>query len=326
MVQFLQREKIKSIRLYHTYPATVKAFQGKNIELILGISNGELKSSGMAWNYAAAEEWVRYNVVPYAKDTPIKAIAVGNEVTSVNDWDLVSQTEPSMRNLQKALVKAGLDDKIKISTPFGQEILEVTWPPSDGQFRVSYAWNIVLPVLSFLNETGSPFMINMYPFVAYKNDPRDVNLDAALLNPWGPISVDYKSGHVYKNLLFQLMDATFAAIERMGHFNISLLLTESGWPSSGHSAATMEHAAMYNQNLVNLVVKGGGTPLRPDSPINAYIYSLFDENKKMGEDVNRHYGIFRPNFLPVYDINWEGEDIRCSHSDNRASSTLLSSS
>ncbi|KAL2623621.1 hypothetical protein R1flu_003826 [Riccia fluitans] len=326
VVQFLQRQKLKSIRLYYTHPYMMKAFQGKKIELIIGIPNADLKLTGMAWNYAAAEQWVKTNVLPYASDTPIKAITVGNEVTSVNDWDLVSQTEPAMRNIYKALKKAGLEDKIKVSTPFGQDILEVTWPPSDGQFRVQYAWNIVKPVLDFLNETGSPLMINMYTFVSLKGDPQDVHLDAALLNPWGPISVDYKTGHVYKNLLFQLMDASFAAAERMGHPNITLVLTETGWPSSGHSAASLEHAAMYSQNLVNLIVGGGGTPMRPELPIQAYIYSLFNENMKQGDEDKRNYGIFKPNFVPVYDIEWEGEDIICFPDHKSVSSMRLSSS
>lgn len=326
VVQFLKREKIRSVRLYHTYPATMKAFERKKIELIIGISNADLKSSGMAWNYDAAEDWVKYNVLPYASTITIRAIAVGNEVTSVNDWDLVSQTEPAMRNIYKALKKADLEDKIKVSTPFGQDIVEVSWPPSDGQFRVEYAWNIVKPVLSFLIETEAPFMINLYTFVAYKNDPRDVNLDAALLNPWCPISVDFKTGHVYKTLLHQLMDATYAAMEKMGSPNVSLILSESGWPSSGHSMATPEYAAMYNQNFVNLVVKGGGTPMRPNAPIDAYIYSVFNENLKAGEDVERNYGLFRPDFVPVYDINWEGEDIECIHKIQELIPSTLSSS
>ncbi|KAL3675059.1 hypothetical protein R1sor_025007 [Riccia sorocarpa] len=327
IVQFLQRQKLKSIRLYSTHAPIMKAFQGKKIDLIVGISNADLKLTGIAWNYAAAELWVKTNILPYASAiTPIKAIVVGNEVTSVGDWDLVSQTEPAMRNIYKALKKAGLDDKIKVSTPFGQDILEVTWPPSDGQFRVQYAWNIVKPVLDFLSETGSPLMINLYTFSSYKNDPQDVNLDAALLNAWGPISVDYKTGHVYKNLLSQLIDSAYAAAEKMGHPNITLVLSETGWPSSGHEAASLEHAAMYSQNLVNLIVGGGGTPLRPDLPIQAYIYSLFNENMRKGDDDKRNFGIFKPNFVPVYDIEWNGEDIICFPHQKVSSSLDLASS
>ncbi|BBN14230.1 protein MpGH17.16 [Marchantia polymorpha subsp. ruderalis] len=325
VVGFLEEQKIKSVRLYHTFKDTIKAFKDSDIELTISISNADIKGSGMAWNYDAAEKWVKDNVLPYSKDVHIKAIAVGNEVTSVNDWDLVSQTEPAMRNIHEALKRANLKD-IKVSTPFGMDILEVTWPPSAGAFRVEYAWNIVKPVLAFLNETNSPFMINIYPYVSYKNDPKDVNLDAALLNRWCPISVDFKTGHVYKNLLFQLLDATVAAMGKMGFPDVSLLVSETGWPSAGHAMATPEHAAMYNQNLVNLVVKGVGTPLRPSSPINAFIYSLFNENMRRGEDELRNYGLFNANFSPVYDINWEGEDVNCVANKVDIDSQLSSSS
>ncbi|KAG6540957.1 hypothetical protein Mapa_017678 [Marchantia paleacea] len=326
VVAFLQQQKIKTVRLYHTFKDTIKAFKDSGIDLTISISNADVKSSGMAWNYDAAEKWVKNNVLPYAKDVSIKAIAVGNEVTSVKDWDLVSQTEPAMRNIHEALKRAKLEGDIKVSTPFGMDILELTWPPSDGTFRVEYAWNIVKPVLIFLNETDSPFMINIYPYVSYKNDPKDVNLDAALLNNWCPISVDFKTGHVYKNLLFQLMDATVAAMGKMGYPAVSLMLSETGWPSAGHAMATPEHAAMYNQNLVNLVVRGVGTPMRQASPINAYIYSLFNENMRRGDVESRNYGLFKADFSPVYDINWEGEDVICITNKVNVSSKLSSSS
>ncbi|PRQ46967.1 putative glucan endo-1,3-beta-D-glucosidase [Rosa chinensis] len=42
-----------------------------------------------------------------------------------------------------------------------------------------------------------------------------------------------------------------------------------------------------------------GTPKRPDEPIEAFIFAMFNENHKpKGEE--QHFGLFYPNMEPVY--------------------------
>lgn len=320
IVRFLQEKNIKKIRLYHSYPETMRAFQGKGIELILSIPNADLKGSGMAWNQAGADWWVQQNVAPYIHNTPIKMVAVGNEVTLVGDGDLVGQTLPAMRNMKIALDKAGYGG-VKVSTPLAMDVLSNSWPPSAGTFRDS---GFIRPILEFLRSSGSSFMINTYTYFTYKDNPSQINFDYALLKPSAPTVQDYQNGLVYRNLLFQQLDAVIAAMRQHGYWDIPLILSETGWPSRGSNIASAGNAQTYNQNLINLVARGQGTPLRPNANINAYIFALFNENQKGGGDDERNFGLFRPDFSPVYGINFGGNQLRTAEDHGTESAVEFS--
>jgi len=68
------------------------------------------------------------------------------------------------------------------------------------------------------------------------------------------------------------------------------------------------NAAAYNGNLVQRVLAGGGTPLRPNNPIDVYLFALFNEDQKPGPTSERNYGLFYPNEQKVYDIPLTAEE------------------
>uniref|UniRef100_A0A0A9DYN9 Glucan endo-1,3-beta-D-glucosidase n=1 Tax=Arundo donax TaxID=35708 RepID=A0A0A9DYN9_ARUDO len=45
-----------------------------------------------------------------------------------------------------------------------------------------------------------------------------------------------------------------------------------------------------------------GTPLKPDVPVDVYVFALFNEDMKPGPTSERNYGLFYPNGSPVYAI------------------------
>ena len=49
-----------------------------------------------------------------------------------------------------------------------------------------------------------------------------------------------------------------------------------------------------------------GTPLRPGTAIDTYIFALFNENLKPGPGTERHWGLLYPNGTHVYDIDLTG--------------------
>ena len=66
----------------------------------------------------------------------------------------------------------------------------------------------------------------------------------------------------------------------------------------------MENARAYNQGLINHVAQG--TPKKPGL-IEAYLFAMFNENQKTGDETERNYGLFYPtNTAPVYPINFAG--------------------
>ncbi|GKV33440.1 hypothetical protein SLEP1_g41957 [Rubroshorea leprosula] len=103
--------------------------------------------------------------------------------------------------------------------------------------------------LGFLADTGAPFMINAYPYFAYKENPSAVDLEYALLG--NATRVHDPKGYIYNNMLDAQIDAIRLAINTLGFGNqtIEITVSESGWPSKGapgDSTAMPDNAKKYN--------------------------------------------------------------------------------
>jgi hypothetical protein len=44
--------------------------------------------------------------------------------------------------------------------------------------------------------------------------------------------------------------------------------------------ATVQNAAAYNGNLMKRIAMGQGTPLKPDMPVDVFVFALFNEDMK----------------------------------------------
>jgi hypothetical protein len=157
-------------------------------------------------------------------------------------------------------------------------------------------------VLNFLVENGSPFMANVYPYFSYNYNKAQISLDYALFRSSDPVVND--EGRLYKSLFDAQVDSLVSAMEKSGHPDIPIVITESGWPSAGSEAATVENAKTYTNNLIKHVLSNAGTPKRPGRNIESYIFALFNENLKGGDEPERHFGLFYPDQNPVYSVNF----------------------
>ncbi|GKV33446.1 hypothetical protein SLEP1_g41963 [Rubroshorea leprosula] len=106
--------------------------------------------------------------------------------------------------------------------------------------------------LGFLADTGAPFMINAYPYFAYKENPSAVDLEYALLG--NATRIHDPKGYIYNNMLDAQIDAIRSAINALGFGNqtIEITVSESGWPSKGapgDSTATLDNAKKYNTRI-----------------------------------------------------------------------------
>lgn len=160
------------------------------------------------------------------------------------------------------------------------------------------------PMMEFLAQTGSYLMVNAYPFFAYSANSKEIPLDYALFRV-NSGSVDSGNGLKYSSLLDAQIDAVYAATSALGHGDVKIVVTETGWPSAGDEneiGAGIQNAAAYNGNLVKRVLSGGGTPLKPEIPIDVFLFALFNENQKNGPTSERNYGLFFPDETKVYDV------------------------
>ncbi|XP_021771858.1 glucan endo-1,3-beta-glucosidase-like [Chenopodium quinoa] len=293
VVNLYKSNGIKAMRLYFPDQDTLQALQGTNIELMLGVANENIES--LASCSCAAKRWVRRNVLPFG--SLIKYVVVGNEINPSDKQ--ASSVLPAMQNIIYALNASqnsnNLNDEIKVSTAINTNLIKNSYPPSNGQFQdLSY----ITPIIDFLNSNDSPLLVNIYPYFAYINDTQHISLDYALFNAPEVVFTDPNNGLDYKNLLDAMVDSVYAALRKAGANHPRVIVSESGWPSRGGSAATMDNAKAYYENLANHVKQG--TPLMAGQPIETYLFAMFDENQKQGASSERNFGIFYPNQQSKY--------------------------
>ncbi|KAL6613827.1 hypothetical protein ACP70R_036097 [Stipagrostis hirtigluma subsp. patula] len=290
VVQLYRSKGINGMRIYSPHKPTLDALRNKGIGLILDVG-GERKVRELAASSANAESWVRDNVRPYYPAVKIKYIAVGNEVQGGATQSIL----PAMRNLNGALAAAGLGS-IKVSTSVRFDVVANSFPPSSGVFAQSY----MADVARFLAGTGAPLLANVYPYFAYRDNPRDISLGYATFRP-GTAVRDDRSGLTYTSLFDAMVDAVHAALEKAGAAGVRVVVSESGWPAAGGFGATAENARAYNQGLIDHV--GRGTPKRPGA-LETFIFAMFNENQKSGDEIERHFGLFTPSKSPAYAIRF----------------------
>ncbi|PKA49705.1 Glucan endo-1,3-beta-glucosidase 7 [Apostasia shenzhenica] len=291
--RLLQSTTFSKLRLYGADPGIIKSLAGTGIALILGISNADIP--GLAGDPNAASSWVSSNILPFAPATSISAVSVGNEVLNSGDPSLPSLLLPAMKNLRAALAASPATAAIKVTTVHSMAVLSQSDPPSSGAFHADLSPALV-PILQFLHDNGYPFMINPYPYFAYRSDPRPETLAFCLFQP-NPGRVDQGSGITYSNMFDAQVDATRVALRVVGFPGTEVVVAETGWPDRGDDGdvgASVENAKAYNGNLVS--------HLRSMvSPVETYLFALYDEDLKPGPTSERSFGLFRPDLTPAYD-------------------------
>ncbi|XP_052186530.1 glucan endo-1,3-beta-glucosidase 14 [Diospyros lotus] len=304
-VSFLLRSlNITRVKLYDADPKVLSAFANSDVEFVIGLGNEYLLNMT---DPIKAQNWIQQRVQPFISSTKITCITVGNEILSGNDTQLISHLLPAMRTVYGALVNLGLSKQLYVTTAHSLAILSNSFPPSSGAFRQDLA-EYIHPILDFHAQVNSPFLINAYPYFAYKDNPNEVPLDYVLFQP-NSGTTDPNTNLNYDNMLYAQIDAIYSAIKAMGHTNVDVKISETGWPSKGdpnEAGATLQNAEIYNGNLLRRIQQNQGTPAKPSVPIDIYVFALFNENLKPGPASERNYGLYYPDGTPVYDIGLQG--------------------
>lgn len=198
-------------------------------------------------------------------------------------------TYPALKNVQAALAAAGLAETVKAVVPCNADILSNNPLPSQQTFRSDLA-PIMLNIAQALDSTKSPFVVNLYPFLSLvlgTNFP----IDYAFFSGYSTPLVD--GTKTYDNVFDASYDGVVSALVTAGYPNMVVSVGEIGWPTDGNAYANITLAQKFNQQLVNHVESGKGTPLRPGK-LEAYVFSLLDENAKstLPGNFERHWGVF----------------------------------
>lgn len=291
VVDLLKQNKIQKVKLFDAEPQVLRALMGSGIEVMVGIPNDLL--SVISSSTAAADLWVLRNISTYMVKggANIRYIAVGNEpfLTSYSG-QFQSYVVPAMLNLQQSLAKANLAGYVKLVVPCNADAYESN-VPSQGAFRPELT-QIMTQLVQFLNSNGSPFVVNIYPFLSlYGNS--DFPQDYAFFEGSSHPVIDGTS--TYYNAFDGNFDTLVAALSKLGYGQMPIVIGEIGWPTDGAVGANITAARVFNQGLIKHVVTNQGTPLRPRvPPMDVYLFSLLDEGAKstLPGSFERHWGIF----------------------------------
>lgn len=79
------------------------------------------------------------------------------------------------------------------------------------------------PLLQFFSQIKSPFYINAYPFLAYKSDPNNIDINYALFQS-NSGTYDAKTKLHYDNMFDAMVDAAYAALEKAGFGKMEVII------------------------------------------------------------------------------------------------------
>ncbi|KAL5568929.1 hypothetical protein UlMin_025504 [Ulmus minor] len=299
---------LSSLRLIVPDPIIVRSFLYSNTTILLTVPN--VLVAPIASNRSNAVQWLYTFVVPFFPRAKITTISVGNDLLETSP-ELSPFLLPAMRNIHLGLRDLGIR-KIAVSTTFSfVNVITSFFPPSAAQFQEPAYGNVISPMLQFLRDTNSSFLINIYPYNVYRMRS-EIPIGFALFqqHPFG-FRDDLTTGVRYRNLFDMMVDAVICAMAISGHENIPVVVTETGWPSwSGDGSevdANPVYAELYLKGLVKHLRSGLGTPLRKDGVAETYIFELFDEEEKPEKsNERRHWGILYPNMTKKFRIDFSG--------------------
>ncbi|XP_058207195.1 glucan endo-1,3-beta-glucosidase 11 [Rhododendron vialii] len=307
--------RISSVRLPNPNPDSIRAFSYSNISLLLSLPNSLVPF--LAHNRSNAHLFLYTHVVPFYPRARITVISVGSDPLLHSD-DLSDLILPAIQNVHLALRRLGIND-IAVSTTFSfLKVVTTAFPPSSAEFQPPVADVLVKPLLDFLDQTNSSFLVNLRPYDVYKAK-HEIPIGFALFRET-PFNFrdDAVTGVRYRNLFDAMVDAVVSAMAVAGHENIPVVVTETGWPSgqvpgvNGDPDATELFAGMYVNGLIEHLKSGLGTPLRKEGVAQAYVYELFDsdERQENGTGPVPYYGILYPNMTLKVNVDFSAASER----------------
>ncbi|KAM3239859.1 hypothetical protein ACQJBY_053510 [Aegilops geniculata] len=302
VVKMLKDNGFQKVKLFDAEDGTMSALRKSGLEVMVGIPNELLTT--MANSMKAADKWVEKNVSNYLnKGCNVRYVAVGNEpFLSTYNGSFLLTTFPALKNIQSALVKAGLGNQIKVTVPQNADVYDTaTGKPSDGDFRTDIH-DRILEIVKFLSDTGGVFTVNIYPFISLYIDP-NFPAEYAFFDGRSQPVVDGSA--TYTNMFDANHDTLIWALKKNGYGNLPIVIGEIGWPTDGDMNANAQLAQRFNQGFMTHIATGQGTPMRP-GPIDAYLFSLIDEDDKSIQPGNfeRHWGIYTYDGIPKYQLNF----------------------
>ncbi|GKC44715.1 glucan endo-1,3-beta-glucosidase 8-like protein [Tanacetum coccineum] len=307
VVEMMKENGFKKVKLFEAEKRIMEALIGSGIEVMVAIPNFMLLDMSRDSSYA--DYWVDVNVTKYAYPggVDIKYVAVGNEpFLKAYNATYLQITLPALKNVQDALNRAGLGNQIKATVPLNADIYESPESnpvPSAGDFR-SGVKDQTIQIIQYLYANDAPFTVNIYPFLSLYGNPY-FPMDFAFFD--GSKNAVKDGSYVYTNVFDANYDTLVASLRKAGYPEMKIIVGEIGWPTDGDINANIKNAKKFMQGVIKHVLSSKGTPVRT-GPLEIYLFSLLDENKKSVApgSFETHWGIFEYDGKPKYELDISG--------------------
>ncbi|KAB1222571.1 Glucan endo-1,3-beta-glucosidase, basic isoform [Morella rubra] len=221
-------------------------------------------------------------------------IVVGNEAIPDPFSNMVGVAVTNLRLVLKKFAQRS----IKVNTAVSIFVLGATFPPSIGVFKLE----MKEPMADLLNRIRT-FVLEPVVMVKF---PYDYHAQGIIPQDFATFSMDkaYISDgqNGYSNVLDALLGAFYSAMAEENVTDVKLVVSASGWPSTGNGGYTTPTlAAKYNKNFMRRIASVQGTPARPGQPVDGFVYNLFNENQKAVGPA-QHFGLFYSDTTPAYNF------------------------
>ncbi|CAA7060705.1 unnamed protein product [Microthlaspi erraticum] len=284
--------RIPAVRLLDSTPAMIRAFAYRNVSLFLCVPNPLVPV--FALNRSVATHWVHSHVLPFYLYTKISIISVGNDALS-DSPDVSPFLLRAMQNLRRSLKEIRIY-KISVSTTFSfSSIIPNAFPPSSARFQQPNGEVILRPILRFLEKTNSPFLINLYPYI-YKSTCSSTIGFALFDDSALSVTTDPSTRVRYRSLFHVMYDALVMSLGAMGHGTLPIIISETGWPSSGNDAGDVDATFLYSTMFLSSLNDHLKNPsVRKEGPLEVYIFEFVDNEQGV-----RRWGLLYQNLTAKY--------------------------
>uniref|UniRef100_A0A1D1Y8Z7 glucan endo-1,3-beta-D-glucosidase n=1 Tax=Anthurium amnicola TaxID=1678845 RepID=A0A1D1Y8Z7_9ARAE len=304
----LRANNISRVKLSDADPVVLESLSGTSIGVVVGIPNEML--SGLNASRKAAETWVHDNVTRYVSGNAggsgvrIEYVAVGDEPFLLSYGQRYSPfVIGAANNVQLALIGAKLANRVKVIVPCNADAYRTDSSlPSKGHFRPDLN-RTMIQLLTFLTKHGSPFVVDIYPFVSIQQN-KNFSMELALFQPVSHPLTDRHNK--YENIFDASIDTLVTSLSSVGFGDMDIIVGKIGWPTDGAVNASAFNAQIFMKGLLDHLRSKSGTPLRPKSfPMETYVFSLLDEDLRNLTNGNfeRHWGIFTFDGQAKYNVD-----------------------
>ncbi|XP_019163522.1 PREDICTED: glucan endo-1,3-beta-glucosidase 8-like [Ipomoea nil] len=308
VVDLLLQNGISDVRMFAPRPNALVALEHSSIGVTVTLSRDFLLRDKFISNLQNVSEWVSNLIVPpIQRNVNITTVIVMHQpfLSATTKAPIVWNLTEVFKETRWALDSHNLTH-VRTTTSHYTDAIKVAKTPSEAEFRDDIK-DMMAKHLEVIAKTNSFFTLDILPITAIETYKWPVEF-GFMDNKSNFTVVDGK--YRYTNAFEFLYDSAVVALAKAGYPDMEVVLGQIGWPTDGTKDATPENAARFYRGFIPHMVNKKGTPRRRNKNIDAYLYTISDENKMSFPAYGpyiRHYGIYEYDGTPKFEIDFSGK-------------------